>query len=388
MRMQCKFRALIASAALLAAIQITSAHALAIVPGTENLFRDTRSANNVGIASGDRIQIGANIIGGSAGAQIWLTNNGTAQSSGRLCAPLAVDTTFCSTSYAYNAGYIGANLGVSFARSDGNATATLPSLAGAEAAVPFLVNVTISGAGTTPTISWSVPNAFSADAMRVVVYDRNVVRGTGVADVIHSIPIVGGNNSYQIPATLTSGQTLQMGGDYVFAVQLIDTRGDPATFIASNNNAEILRRSTSFFNFTPLGEGNVPAAYLPTVVNGVYNFSITGIGPNTVTYIDPEVAIGYDYQVGAGNPNFASVLLPSGVGDNLFDLFLWDGASWYDTGTDVLGGTQFFFNTGGVDRFSIRGIETTAALDPNNSTAFVTGLTWVSAGNFTGTMTP
>ncbi len=59
-----------------------------------------------------------------------------------------------------------------------------------------------------------------------------------------------------------------------------------------------------------------------------------------------------------------------------------------DSDIDLTGGDQFFFGGMGVDRFSIRGIEVSAGLDPNNVTAFITGLTFVSDGTFTGTMTP
>jgi hypothetical protein len=388
MQRQTKVRMFLLGAALFMAVQATTVRALAIIPGTENVFRDTRGANNLaGVTPGDRIQFGGDIAGGSGGARIEL--QGAGAFSPRLCAPLTVAPNFCSATVAYSPSYASANLGVSFTRAgELGAFAPLPTLIGTESAVPFPVNVSISGAGNTPTISWAVPQSFSPDALRVVVYDRSVLRENGSTDIVHSAPVVAGDNSYQIPATLSSGQTLQMGGDYVFALQLIDTRGDPATFIANNNNAEILRRSTSYFNFTPLGAGEVPAAFLPTIVNGIYNFNITNIGPETVTYIDPVVAVGYDYKTGDGNPNFASVLLPTGIGDNLFDLFFWDGASWYDSGVDLVGGTRFFFLTGGVNQFSVRGIETGAALDPNDSTAFITGLTWVSNGNFTGTMTP
>ena len=36
----------------------------------------------------------------------------------------------------------------------------------------------------------------------------------------------------------------------------------------------------------------------------------------------------------------------------------------------------------------MRGIETSAGLNPQDATAFITGLTFVSEGSFTGTMTP
>ncbi len=51
---------------------------------------------------------------------------------------------------------------------------------------------------------------------------------------------------------------------------------------------------------------------------------------------------------------------------------------------DLLG----FEPSGGIDRFRVLGIETDAMLDPGNAAAFVTGLTFASAGRFTGTMTP
>ena len=171
-------------------------------------------------------------------------------------------------------------------------------------------------------------------------------------------------------------------------MQLIDTRGDPAAFLATGNNAHILRRSSSFFNFTPLEGSGPPNVFLPTVVNGVYNFAITNVGPTSVTFIDPFLAIGYDYAIGAGNPAFASVLPPTGIGDNMFDLFLWNGVAFLDSGIDLVGGVQYFFGAAGVEQFSIRGIEEAAGLDPNDVTAFITGLTFISEGSFTGTMTP
>jgi hypothetical protein len=264
-----------------------------------------------------------------------------------------------------------------------------PDISGTTSAVPFPVNVTISAGATptTPTLSWVVPSGFTADAVRIQVFDKSQILLNGQADIIHSDAISATGNSYTIPTTLSSGQQLALGGNYVLNVQLIDTRGDPAIFDKNNNNAEILRRSNSYFDFSPIPAGT-PNAFLPTVVNGVYNFSITNVGLSSVTFIDPLVAIGYDYAIGAGNPNFASVLLPTGIGDNLFDLYLWDGTSFVDSDINLTGGSQYFFGGVGVDQFSIRGIETLAGLDPDNVTAFVTGLTFFSEGSFTGTMTP
>jgi hypothetical protein len=48
----------------------------------------------------------------------------------------------------------------------------------------------------------------------------------------------------------------------------------------------------------------------------------------------------------------------------------------------------FDFATGGVSEFEVLGIDPKLGLDPNNTTAFITGLTFEGGGNFTGTMTP
>jgi len=52
------------------------------------------------------------------------------------------------------------------------------------------------------------------------------------------------------------------------------------------------------------------------------------------------------------------------------------------------GGQTFIFDGDGAGRFRILGIEESTALDPNNSTAFITGLTFEGDGQFTGTMAP
>lgn len=368
-----------------------------LVPGTVNMFRDTRSANDVGIGQGDLLQYGARVVGGSLGT----TLGASYPSSGPPytftdpqipCVPLAVDPLFAANITPFNLNRIAQPWTLRFERT-GETTllVTGPDISGTTFPVPFPVNVTISAGATptTPTLSWVVPGGFVADAVRIQVFDKGHILANGQADIIHSDAILATANSYTIPATLSSGQHLVVGGNYVLNVQLIDTRRDPSYFDQTNNNAEILRRSNSFFDFSPIGPGT-PNAFLPTVVQGVYNFSITEVGTSSITFIDPLVAIGYDYAIGAGDPNFASVLLPTGIGDNLFDLFLWNGTMFADSGIDLTGGSQYFFTPigVGVDRFSIRGIETSAGLDPENVTAFITGLTFVSPGTFTGTMTP
>lgn len=350
---------------------------IALVPGTVNMFRDTRGANDVGIAQGDRFQFGADVAGGSSGTTLGATYLPTGFAVSQFdCNPLAVNANFCSRTTAFTPVRLGA-WQLSFQQGASSLIVAAPSLAGTDSAVPFPVNVTLSGAGTTPTVSWQVPGGFTPDGFRVNIFDKDAVLPNGQADIIHSVAIAPGATSYTIPDGVVA-----LGGNYAINLQLIDTRSD---LPFSNNNAQILRRSSSFFDFTPLAGDGPPAVALPTVVDGVYNFNVTEVGPDSVTFIDPLVAIGYDYATGAGDPNFASVLLPD-VGDGVFLLEFEAGGQLVHTTLDD--GVQFFFPQGGVDAFRVGGIELSAGLDPSDVTAFITGLSFVAEGHFTGTMTP
>jgi uncharacterized membrane protein len=127
-------------------------------------------------------------------------------------------------------------------------------------------------------------------------------------------------------------------------------------------------------------------ALLPagTTSNGSYIFSASVVG-GTPIWIDPAVATGYSYVTGAGDPLFASVTLPIGIGDSLYTLGF-DGMSF-----TLAGGVTFDFTTyfaEGIGAFEVTGIETSAGLDPANAQAFPTGLTFIGSGDFTGTMAP
>jgi hypothetical protein len=148
--------------------------------------------------------------------------------------------------------------------------------------------------------------------------------------------------------------------------------------------------SSSYFSFTPTTA--VVNAFLPTVTApGVYSFNVQIAQPNQIVFIDPDAAVGYDFAIGAGDPNFASVLLPS-VGDDVYNLWLFDAFGVpFDSGFTLLAGIEFNFLTTidplGLSRFRILGIEPSAALDPTNPLAFQAGVSFVSAGTFTGSMT-
>jgi len=128
-------------------------------------------------------------------------------------------------------------------------------------------------------------------------------------------------------------------------------------------------------------------AVLPTGTTGGggYTYS-TAVVPSTPIVIDPVVAIGYDYAVGAGDPLFKSVRLPIGIGNSNFILKV--GAQRFPIG----GGELFDFTangfTGGVSAFTVEDIKASALLDPTNQQAFATEVEFTGAGAFTGTQTP
>ena len=50
---------------------------------------------------------------------------------------------------------------------------------------------------------------------------------------------------------------------------------------------------------------------------------------------------------GTNDPAIASITVPTDLGDNLFDLWTFDGANYLDSGIDLAGGTAFDFLTNG-----------------------------------------
>jgi hypothetical protein len=339
--------------------------------------------NDVGIAAGEINQFGADIIP-SAGSTITAVQGGfTAGPS--LCSPLTVSPNFCAGGATFSASRLG-SWTLTFRNGTDTAVIATPTLAGAETAVPFPQNVTITRSDH-PTISFTIPAGFTPDALRVQIFDRSVTLANGTKDDIFSQAVSASSTSFTIPSTVT----LKAGNPYTINFQVIDLRPGftEANFLASNSNNMILRRSNSFFDFQILGGGAPPVVELPTVgpdpnpndaFGAPYQFHVS-ITDRQVRFIDPVLAIGYDYAIGVGDPNFASVIFPN-VGDGLFELI------FGGTTQTVAAGVEFFFPAGGVSQFSVRGIETSAGLDPNDVTAFITGLTWVGLGEFTGTMTP
>jgi hypothetical protein len=101
---------------------------------------------------------------------------------------------------------------------------------------------------------------------------------------------------------------------------------------------------------------------------------------DTFYAIDPDVAVGYDYQVNSG-PLFSGVKLPFGFDNDLFDISIWDSinAIWTLVETDLAAGAIFNF-AAPVDRFRVTGIDVSNNVDPTSPTAFVTEIAFATAG--------
>jgi hypothetical protein len=186
-----------------------------------------------------------------------------------------------------------------------------------------------------------------------------------------------------------TGDTL--GGLKVTQVSMSSTAINDAgevTFYAGLQDAQG-HVTQGIFRYDPAGS-TASNPLLPINTTGPYLFNIglgSGYGPglDVPVYIDPQFAVGYDYQV-SGGPLFASVLLPSGLGTGQYELDRWDGSS-YVFDAMVSAGTTFTFGSP-VDRFQVRGIPAAAGLSPDDPQAFVTGLTFTGTGTADVAMTP
>jgi probable HAF family extracellular repeat protein len=129
-----------------------------------------------------------------------------------------------------------------------------------------------------------------------------------------------------------------------------------------------------------------PAA-MPTGTTswGAYTFSVDVVA-NVPVFIDPEVALGYQYVIGRDSPAIATVRLPIGIGDNRYTLQV--GGHRYSVAAGELFDFRAHGYASGVRRFRVTGIEGQAGLDPDNPYAFPTQLSFVASGRFSGTMQP
>ncbi len=185
-----------------------------------------------------------------------------------------------------------------------------------------------------------------------------------------------GGVSQSFVATSSGFETLVApGATSTFAEGLNNAGQVSGLYITSSGGVD----TTHGFIATP---ASMPTG---TTSSGAYTFSVAVI-PNFPIFIDPSVAIGFDYSIGKGNPRFATVRLPIGIGDNVYRVKA-QGKKFTVTGGELLDFRTNGFPAGVTD-FRVTCIDASAGLDPANPQAFPTELTFVAAGMFTGTMKP
>jgi hypothetical protein len=251
--------------------------------------------------------------------------------------------------------------------------------------LPAITNLTVSGSPANPTFDWRPPAGRPVEGYRINLFDQDLTSKSGTFfDVVLTRTIT--NPHITIPTMLDGGLTLDPAHRYTIQINALENRD------GSNNlsNANVFARSRTYFDFTPASVGGPPFTYLPVIdLSGRFDYNVTNILTGTTIFVDPPVAVGYDYAIGAGNPNFRTVVLPTGIGDGKYDIYGFDTSGHrFILAKDWLGGDAFDFGTSGVDQFEVLGIELTANIDPSDTTAFVTGLSFVSSGDFTGSQTP
>jgi hypothetical protein len=289
----------------------------------------------------------------------------------------------------FKSNYVGAwNLHVSTTSAPGPGQPSYPAAdftTNDTTGIPFLnpaSNVSVSSLSPKATVSWSfgaqppIPSGMSLGT-RISIVDS-----TGDEIDFFSFPeLLTSLNLGALPPTNsdpsnTPSKELEAGKTYTIYIDA-GLSGPTAQY----------SESQKFFSFTPSTSAKPGSILLPSVVvsGGTisYAFDTTVIGGQTYNF-DPAWAQGFIYRTGAGDPNFASVELPDIGNLNDYSLYLWEQGKWvFDTslGPD----TVFDFASGGVGEFEILSIN--PAIDASNGNEFVTQLSFVKDGEFTGSMT-
>ncbi len=359
---------------------------------------ENRGINSLGFSSGQFLRVGANSVtpNGLAGTTGVAALSGTSFQTAINFNPGPITPDFFSRYLSVTPQQVAGSAifnpwTLTFTNGTDSSQAIVQMQSGAQMA-PFVNSITLSGSSANPTFTWTAPPAATVNGYRINIFDKSLINlnpanGPLNNGQVASVNLAPNITSHTVQASdfTVPGYGFTLGTNYSIEISLMQTR-DGSSINLGNSNLQAIARS--YADFTPV-TGSTPVVNLPvTLVNGAYQFNIV-VQAGQTYYIDPDVAVGYDYAIGLGDPNFQSVLLPVGIGDGLYDIFGHDSLNQLVLlAHDWMGGTVFDFGTGGVDWFRVGGIETTAGLDPANTTAFVTGLTFTGDGHFTGTQTP
>jgi hypothetical protein len=108
---------------------------------------------------------------------------------------------------------------------------------------------------------------------------------------------------------------------------------------------------------------------------------------------DPELAVGYDYQITGDTSGqaFATVMAPAVGGDTSYNLVVFDESGETQPARQISADTTIDFESEydfAVTRFLIQGISPDAELDPEDQQAFPTSLSFVQSGRVDLQQTP
>lgn len=311
-----------------------------------------------------------NVIG-ATGTNIVLNNDSGTQTSARLTfnslqafdAYSGLNTSNLATNTLYRGGLVGTNVG------PGEISINISSVPYAQYDLYVYASADTTA---TNTLSLSLNNGF-----RIAYYAGNGTFNSGARTLLRTTSGVStvptrGPGQYQLFSNLTgSSISLRTGGSIdsvlsnnIFGLQIVENTSNtsPTGLLPTNP-------------FLPIASGR-PFRFRFVVGPG-------GLGRLVPVFVDPIVAIGYDYEV-SGGPLFESVLIPDALpnGDSDFSI------EYGNIVEPIVAGSQYFFPTGGIDKFRITGINVDEGLNPDDPLAFVTGLTFTGDGEVTVTQNP
>ena len=360
-------------------------------------FRDTRTANQSNFATGDRLAFGIDFVTpnpeqGLGGENTTVTGFQNGQTFETFFIGGLFEGEYFRT-IPRDEDLLGSwELTIDNPGSSNGPIVLHTNPVGDVGANEFVNSMSLSGEALTPTFNWTLPPGSGHDRVTLFITDftRDPITGefintdpNGFPKVVHRDFLASDATTYTTPAVLEDGTSLIDGRNYELLIQLDQFENEKFT-----TGRHLVSRSRAFFGFTPVEAGS-SEVFLPSVgADGVYHFDVS-VEASIPIVIDPFVAIGYDYAVGGDDPLFESVRLLSDVGDGMYDLYLFDEMLGDFIFEQVLAVDELFtFDGLGVAMFRILGIEPEAGVDPADVTAFMTELTFVADGRFTGTMTP